>query len=202
MTTHDEILLCDNCDAPVRPVPGGAGTFEYEPGIRLPIPQDCSVATCKECGEMYLSSAELSALCDALAPIYAEYLSALVRRVCERGKITRRELARALDIDATYVSHIVSGRKRPGLTLVRLLQAFDRNPTEIDIHLKRESEVGGDTHAVSFDLEFRAGVEPEGNVLRVPFAQVHRRRVPQLRKGRVGTVVGLFEYQQERAATT
>ena len=60
--TSDTIFDCGECGGPVAMLGGLGRKYGYKIGIELPIPQDWLIATCRECGETYFTSAEIEAL--------------------------------------------------------------------------------------------------------------------------------------------
>lgn len=136
--TDEALFDCYECGKAVRMTPGGPGEYEYRPGIRLAIPPDVELPTCEGCGEMYLDDDEVERRANAMRPVYAEYCRGLVTTICTQAGVTRRELAQCVDVDRTYISHVVSGTKRPSLALVRLLQVLARHPEEVERCLGRE----------------------------------------------------------------
>jgi hypothetical protein len=130
---------CGLCGGRVAYRTGLGRTHEYLPGVVLAVPNDFAIATCQKCGERYLTSAESEALEARLVGPYAEYCRELVQAVRARTGVTLREVELASGVTATYLSHVLAGRKQPSLMLVRLLQAFARHPEEL-----RRHQAGGD----------------------------------------------------------
>lgn len=128
-------LICTQCGGSVRAKARAGRTHEFRPGITLPIPDDLLINTCEECGETYLNDSEADQLEQRLHESYAAYCKNLIEVTRERAGVTLRELEKAAGVTPTYFSHITSGRKQPGLTLVRLLQAFAAHPQEVHRHL-------------------------------------------------------------------
>lgn len=135
--TDEALFDCYECGETVRMTAGGPGEYEYRPGIRLVIPTDVALPTCEGCGEMYLDDDEVGRLSDAMRPVYADYCRGLVTTICAQAQVTRRQLAQCVDVDPSYISHVVSGTKRPSLTLVRFLQVLARHPQEVQRCLGR-----------------------------------------------------------------
>ena len=137
------LFECDTCGGPVRTMTGPHRMREFRPGVTLEVPPDVGIATCEDCGETYLTTAEATALEERLQWAYAAYCEGLIDEVRRQAGVTQRELERALGVTPTYLSHITAGRKQASLPLVRLLQAYAVHPDEALRHLR-----GGDWRAV------------------------------------------------------
>lgn len=125
---------CGNCGDKVEMVAGKGRTREYRFGLQLPIPDDALIPTCRGCGETWLSVEDAAALDALQAPAYAAWQKAhctkVVDRIQARHGATLREIERACGVTATYLSHVLSGRKEASATLVRLLEAYSLSPSE------------------------------------------------------------------------
>lgn len=134
MTHGLKMFDCGECGSRVRTVTGVGRTYEYRPGIKLPIPEAFPTNVCDECGELYLTAEEAEQLEQALEPAFAEYCNDLVDTACTRAGVTIRDLEQAAGVTHTYLSKVKNG-KQASVSLLRLLQAFARFPDEVHRHL-------------------------------------------------------------------
>jgi transcriptional regulator with XRE-family HTH domain len=131
-----KLFDCDQCGGAVEVMSGANRTHEYLSGVTLPVPADFAIPTCRECGETYLTTDEAEALERTLEVAFTEYCRNLVDTIRSRAGVTLKEVERAAGVTATYLSHVLSGRKRLSLSKVRLLQAFAIHPSEVRRHLE------------------------------------------------------------------
>lgn len=127
------------CGGDVVTVSGPGRTSEFKLGIPLPVPTDFEIPTCVHCGETYLTVERGEELTKRQAPAYDAWLKEhsveLIERMRARHTTTLRHLERAAGVTRTYFSKLLSGKKTPSLQLVRLLEAFETAPEELQRHL-------------------------------------------------------------------
>lgn len=130
---------CGECGSQVVLATGPGRTAEYRVGVPLPVPADLAIPTCRKCGETYFT-VELSArLAKAQAPLYdrwvKDHLTRLVGLLRDRHGLTLRQIETACGVTATYFSHVMKGRKKTSLPLIRLVEAFVAAPHELLRHV-------------------------------------------------------------------
>lgn len=127
-------ITCELCGESVAPATGPGRSFLYRRGLTLPVPDDFAIPTCVGCGELYLSEADHKALARAQQPAFMEWqrqhLSAVLDSIKETHGVRARDIERACGVTTTYLSHLIAGRNEASDTLLRLLEAFDLNPSE------------------------------------------------------------------------
>lgn len=125
---------CGSCGDKVELMRGEGRTREYRFGVSLPIPDDALVATCRGCGETWSTAEEAAELHALQAPAFAawqrRHCAKVVARIQATHGATLREIERACGVTATYLSHVLSGRKEASATLLRLLEAYSLAPSE------------------------------------------------------------------------
>ncbi len=128
---------CEACEeGTVRRWAHAGRTYEYRRGLELPIPEDLALEECDRCGELYLDEAEADALREAMRKPYLEWQASEARALVDRithaiPGITQRQLERALGVTATYLSHVLKGRKEASQTLMTLLEEFALHPRDV-----------------------------------------------------------------------
>lgn len=137
--SRKRMFRCVECGGDVVTVTGAGRTSEFKLGIPLPVPADFEIPTCVHCGEMYLTVERGEELTRRQAPAYDAWLKnhsvELIELLRARHTTTLRHLERASGVTRTYFSKLLSGKKTPSLQLVRLLEAFEAAPEEVQRHL-------------------------------------------------------------------
>jgi transcriptional regulator with XRE-family HTH domain len=108
----------------------------------LPVPDDFGIPTCSSCGEEYFTTELGEALAERQAAAYAawqrEHCGRLVNEIQRRREVTLRQIEGVCGVSATYLSHVLSGTKEASATLIRLLEAYAREPQEFARQLRGE----------------------------------------------------------------
>lgn len=137
--SRSRLFRCVECGGDVVTVTGADRTSDFKLGIPLPVPADFEMPTCVRCGETYLTVERGEELTRRQAPAYDAWLKEhsveLIERLRARHTTTLRHLEGASGVTRTYFSKLLSGKKTPSLQLVRLLEAFDAAPEELQRHL-------------------------------------------------------------------
>lgn len=131
----DILFECDRCDGPVMLKTGPGRRREFRQGITLQVPEDFPIATCAGCGETYLTTSQAQRLDDLLKDELAAECRELVASVRRDADLTQKEVELACGVTPTYLSHVLSGKKQPSATLLRLLEAFAIFPCEASRHV-------------------------------------------------------------------
>lgn len=134
---------CEDCGGPIEAGIGPGRVHEYRRGLDLPIPDEFVIPTCSKCGERYLSEDGYRALAEAQKPAFIEWqkqhLGAVIRSIRERHGVRLRDVERACDVTATYLSHVLGGRNEASQVLINLLEAFALYPAEFQRKLRGTS---------------------------------------------------------------
>lgn len=152
------MFRCAECGANVREATGPGRRSEYRRGIELPVPDDFAIPTCEECGEEYFTATLAKRLAKRQAPAYEAWLkeraAALIDQLRDQHATTQWHLESACGVTRTYFSHLVRGKRKPSLTLVRLLESFAASPAVLERYLP-----GRGAKPASFTAEaLRSGV--------------------------------------------
>lgn len=120
---------------------GPGRVSEYRRGVSLPVPEEFGIPTCPKCGEQYLTVKRGAELTEAQRPAYEawqrEQCEPLINSIRQRHSITLRQLESVCGVSATYLSKVLHSKREVSTTLLRLLEALDRHPSEVERHLKR-----------------------------------------------------------------
>ncbi len=131
----------------MSPTSGSGRKHEYRRGLAMPVPDDFTIPTCSDCGELFLSEEEYDRLFDLQKPAFIEWqkkhLGDVVKSIRDRHAVRLRDVERACGVTGTYLSHVLAGRKEASATLIGLLEAFARHPAEF-----RRQLDGGDWQQV------------------------------------------------------
>ena len=133
------MFRCVECGGDVFPKTGAGRVSTYRLGIDLPVPENFVMPTCASCGEIYLTETAGDRLAQVQAPFYEAWLQSHAKKLIDHIRVrhgtTLAHLAGACAVTPTLFSKILSGKKT-SLTLVRLLEAFVANPSELQRHLE------------------------------------------------------------------
>ena len=155
------LFLCAECGGDVFSTTGPGRTAAYRRGVDLPVPEDFAVPKCAECGETYLTASESERLATLQKPAFEAWLTnhatALIDALRKRHRISQKQLEIACGLTPTYFSHISRGRKTPSLQLVRLLEAFEAVPDELQRHIEGRAWKPADVAASIFTTPVMQG---------------------------------------------
>jgi transcriptional regulator with XRE-family HTH domain len=126
----EPLFDCDLCGGPVELVAVPGRTREFRTGVVLEVPATFPIATCRDCGETYLTTEEAERLEAALSNQLAADCQKLVATIHDRTGFTQKQVEAVCGVTPTYLSHVLAGRKQPSATLLRLLECFALHPEE------------------------------------------------------------------------
>ncbi len=134
---------CETCGAAVEMRSGAGRSHEYRRDLALPVPDAFEIPTCVQCGEIYLNEDGYRALADAQKPAFLEWqkkhLAEVIDTIKSAHGVRLRDVERAADVTATYLSHLLGGRNEASQTLINLLEAFALHPGEFQRKLRGKS---------------------------------------------------------------
>jgi hypothetical protein len=138
--------MCGECGGTVDMLPAVGETREFRTGTRVEIPRGTPIPKCGECGEIYFSRADDVRIDKIIRRVVAireaEHYRECVARLQRTRNVTVRDIERACGVTATYLSHVMGGRRVPSATLTRLLEAFVACPSELERHLSGATLAG------------------------------------------------------------
>jgi transcriptional regulator with XRE-family HTH domain len=112
------------------------------PGVEVELPAELELPTCEVCLDYSVPKSMAPAVAEAVRERLAEWqgphVSNQVNALCRRHHVSRRRVAAALGVTASYLSNIAAGDKLASLTLLRLLRAFVAVPAEFTAALNGE----------------------------------------------------------------
>lgn len=134
-------IICPNCEKGTVALRRIAGRKEVAiPGVEVELPADLELPTCNVCLDYSVPESAEEAVSLAIQERFRHwqrsYVDGLVRTLCDRHQVTRRRVAAALDVTASYLSNIVAGDKAASSMLLRLLRAFVVAPDEFKVALE------------------------------------------------------------------
>jgi transcriptional regulator with XRE-family HTH domain len=94
----------------------------------MDIPSDFGIPTCVNCGEEMMS-AQISSRLDAILQEQylkrqATQLRTSIQLLKLRHSVTQQEIEDACGVTRSYLSHLMSGKREAGATLMRLIEIF------------------------------------------------------------------------------
>lgn len=126
----EQLFDCDRCGGRVELVAVPGRRREFRTGMMLDVPESFPIATCRQCGETYLTTEEAERLEAVLADQLATECQKLVATIQARTGFTQKQIEAVCGVTPTYLSHVLAGRKQPSATLLRLLECFAVHPEE------------------------------------------------------------------------
>ncbi|MES1186827.1 MAG: helix-turn-helix domain-containing protein [Myxococcales bacterium] len=119
---------CPECGGNVELCAKSGRTRQYRRGVYIEIPADFKIPTCEQCGEEMMS-ALISSRLDAILheqflTQQATQLRAYVHILKTRHSVTQRQIEDACGVTRSYLSHLLSGKREAGTTLMRLIEVF------------------------------------------------------------------------------
>lgn len=109
-------------------------------GLEVELPASLELGTCDHCLTYTVTSDQEAAFEEAVQQSLLSWqrdrAAQMVDEVCTRHKLTRQQLASALGITPSHLSHICSGSKPASTTLLRLLAVFRALPDAIELVLE------------------------------------------------------------------
>ena len=138
MSVHQ--FSCAECGGIVSLATGAGRTMEYWRGVpEMPVPDDMAILTCAKCGETYTTPDIEDELAIVLGAAFrawqSEHLGAVVHRIELRHLATRRQVAGVAGVTRQHLDQVLAGEVEASVTLHRLLESYDANPTECGRHL-------------------------------------------------------------------
>jgi transcriptional regulator with XRE-family HTH domain/ribosomal protein S27AE len=131
-TTILKLPRCPECGGAVEMRKAAGRTREFRRGVLLEIPQTFGIPTCTRCGEESMIPEVSDELDRVLGEAYRAQQAQTIR-VCVdvirlRHDVSQREIEKACGVTASYLSHMMSGKKETSLTLMRLIEIFALSP--------------------------------------------------------------------------
>lgn len=131
---------CAECGGTVELAPPNGRTLEYMRGYQVRIPDDFSIPTCANCGEIYI----LPEIEEKLYPILEQqslrlqalHYRDLVDFLMKRYQIKQLDIVRACGVTPAYLSQVLNGKRAASATLTRLLEAYVVCDAEFLRHLE------------------------------------------------------------------
>jgi Helix-turn-helix len=174
----DKLFDCVECLGPVQLVAKPGRMHLYRRGHCLPVPDDFVAKTCARCGEMYLDDDETERLDLLLAPVFlkqqSKYVRSLVDNLREKHGVSLRDIERACGVTNTYLSHVIGGKRETSTTLIRLIEAFVRNPQEFRLYLGKSVALVQEHRSATVAM-FKAPMPKTGQVRVDPRSGVYKK---------------------------
>lgn len=156
---------CAECGGKVELRTGPGRMREYRRGVSLEIPEDVGIPTCVACGEESMVPEVSDELDRRLGEVYraqqAQTIRLCVDTIRLRHSVTQQQIEGACGVTASYLSHLMSGRRETSITLMRLIEIFALFPDAFEHAM---SGVPFDKHMLGlFEIAPRRTYRPGAN---------------------------------------